>query len=44
MDVIINNVIYPKWVVVIDAPDGVNITCLMHDTRLCQLDVKETNN
>ena len=26
------------------APDRVNIPCLMHDTRLCQLDVKMTNN
>ena len=26
------------------APDRVNIPCLMHDTRLCQLDVKKTNN
>ena len=24
--------------------DRVNIACLMHDTRLCQLDVKMTNN
>ena len=27
---------YPKWEVVLDAPDRVNIPCLMHDTRLCQ--------
>ena len=26
------------------APDTVNIPCLMHDTRFCQLDVKMTNN
>ena len=26
------------------APDRVNIPCLMHDTRLCQLGVKMTNN
>ena len=25
-------------------PDRVNIPCLMHDTRLCQLDVTMTNN
>ena len=25
------------------APDRVNISCLMHDTRPCQLDVKMTN-
>ena len=30
------------WEVVLDAPDRVNIPCLMHDTRLCQLDVKMT--
>ena len=24
------------------APDRINILCLMHDTRLCQLDVKMT--
>ena len=30
--------------VVIGAPDRINILCLMHDTRLCQLDVKMTNN
>ena len=29
--------------VVLGAPDRVNIPCLMHDTRLCQLDVKMTN-
>ena len=28
---------------VLGAPDRVNIPCLMHDTRLCQLDVKMTN-
>ena len=31
-----------KWEVVLGAPDKVNITCLMHDTRLRQLDVKMT--
>ena len=34
----------PIWEVVTGAPDRVNIPCLMHDTRLCQLDVKMTNN
>ena len=29
---------------VLGAPDRVNIPCLMHDIRLCQLDVKMTNN
>ena len=29
-----------KWEVALGAPDRVNIPCLMHDTRLCQLDVK----
>ena len=29
---------------VLGAPDRVNIPCLMHDTRLCQLDVQMTNN
>ena len=33
-----------KWEVVLGAPDRVNIPCLMHDTRLCQIDVKMTNN
>ena len=28
----------------IGAPDRVNIICHMHGTRLCQLDVKMTNN
>ena len=32
-----------KWEVVPGAPDRVNIPCLMHDTCLCQLDVKMTN-
>ena len=27
---------------VLGAPDRVNIPCLMHDTRLCQFDVKKT--
>ena len=35
--------LYPKWEVVLGAPDRVNIPCLMHDTRLCQFDVKMTN-
>ena len=35
---------YPIREVVLGAPDRVNIPCLMHDTRLCQLDVKMTNN
>ena len=26
------------------APDKVNIPCPMHDTHLCQLDIKMTNN
>ena len=30
----------PKWEVVLGAPERVNIPCPMHDTRLCQLDVK----
>ena len=34
---------YPKWEVVLGAPDNANIPCLMHATRLCQLDVKMTN-
>ena len=29
---------------VLGAPDRVNIPCLLHDTHLCQLDVKITNN
>ena len=33
-----------KWEVVLGAPDRVNIPCLMHDTRLSQIDVKMTNN
>ena len=32
------------WEVLLGAPDRVNIPCLMHDTCLCQLDVKMTNN
>ena len=28
-----------KWEVVLRPPDKVNIPCLMHDTRLCQIDV-----
>ena len=34
--------VYPKWEVVLGAP--VNIPCLMHETRLCQIDGKRTNN
>ena len=43
----------PKWTdlykiqngsYILGAPDRVSIPCLMHDTRLCQLDVKMTNN
>ena len=30
--------------VTLGTPDRVNIPYLMHDTRLCQLDVKMTNN
>ena len=30
--------------VVLGAPDRVNIACLMHDTRLCQMNVTMTNN
>ena len=33
-----------EWEVVLDSPDRVNIPCLMHDTRRCQIDVKMTNN
>ena len=33
-----------KWEVVLGAPDRVNIPCLIHDIRLCQIDVKMTNN
>ena len=36
--------IISNWEVALGAPDRVNIPCLMHDTRLCQLDVKMTNN
>ena len=33
-----------KWEVVVSGvTDRVNIPCLMHDTRLCQIDVKMTN-
>ena len=35
--------IYPNWEVVLGAPVRVNKRYLMHDTRLCQLDVKMTN-
>ena len=33
-----------KLEVVLGVPDRVNIPCLMHDTRLCQLDGKMTIN
>ena len=33
-----------KWGVVLGAPDRVNIPCLVHNTHLCQCDVKMTNN
>ena len=29
-----------KWEVVLGDPDRVNLPCLIHDTCLCQLDVK----
>ena len=32
------------WEVVLGTPDRVNIPCIMHDIRLCQLDVKMINN
>ena len=37
------DVLYPKWEVLLGAPDRVNIPRLIHGTRLCQLDVKMTN-
>ena len=45
-DVIIQNgqIKLSKWEVVLGAPDRVNIPCLVHDNRLCQLDVRMTNN
>ena len=33
-----------QWESVLGVPDRVNISCLMHDTHYCQLDVKMTNN
>ena len=33
-----------KWEMVLGALDRVDIPCLMHDIRLCQIDVKKTNN
>ena len=33
-----------KWKMVQIVPDRVNKPCPMHDTRLCQLDVKMANN
>ena len=33
-----------KWEQVLGDPDRVNITCLMQNTRLSQLNVKMTNN
>ena len=38
------NIMISKREVALGAPDRVNIPCLMHDTRICQLDVKMTNN
>ena len=32
-----------EWEVVLGALDRLTIPCLMHDTCLCQLDVKMTN-
>ena len=32
-----------EWEVVLGAPDRVNIACVMHDTRLCQIYVKMTS-
>ena len=31
-----------EWEVVLGAPDRINIPCLMHDTRLCRVDIKMT--
>ena len=31
-----------QWEVVLGAPDRVNIPCLKHDTRLCQIDATLT--
>ena len=38
--------ILSQWEVVLEleAPDKVNIPCLMHDTRLCQLDTSTESN
>ena len=36
--------IISRWKVALGAPDRINITFILHDTRLCQLDVKITNN
>ena len=33
-----------KWEAVHGVPYRVNISCHMHDTRLCQIDVEMTNN
>ena len=33
-----------EWKVVLCVPDRVDIACLIHDTGLCQIDVKMTNN
>ena len=38
-----NKMLISKWEVVLGVRDRVNIPCLMHDTRLCQYDVKMTN-
>ena len=34
----------PQWEVALDAPCRVNKPCLMHDTRLCQINVEMMNN
>ena len=33
-----------EWGVILGAPDRVNKAYLMHYTRICQIDVKITNN
>ena len=35
---------YPKGEVLIGAADRENISCFMHDTRFCRIDVKMTYN
>ena len=39
-----DDVLYPKWEVVLGALDRVNKPCPMHDILLCQFDVRITNN